>query len=249
MEKLKKNIDLFVGAIFIIYFIFLMCMISPISFKWVFIILGIGFIVYHYMKNKIKKEIKYIINSIFIIGLLAFIMIQGFIIFYSKDNTSTADYMIILGAGINGEELSLTLQQRLDKAMEYINNYDKDIKIIVSGGQGPNEDISEASAMEKYLISKGISDNQIFIEDMSTSTYENFKYSYDKISILENENIKNLKIKVVTSDFHAFRSSFLSKRNGFENVTFYTNKSYIPLIPVMYTREAFAVVKSYIFDK
>ena len=48
---------------------------------------------------------------------------------------------------------------RLGKAVDANRNY-KAI-IIVSGGQGPQEDITEALAMERYLKNKGIPQERI----------------------------------------------------------------------------------------
>ena len=72
---------------------------------------------------------------------------------------------------------SLTLKSRLDTAIEYLNITKDDTYIVVSGGQGNGENISEAKAMQRYLIQKGIEEEKIILEDKSTSTNENFKYS------------------------------------------------------------------------
>lgn len=253
MKRILEKWDIIIGIVFLGYYVFLISLSSPIAFKSVFLCLGLGLVVYHLIRVKLTskngKIILRIINSLIIIGVIGFLFIESCIISYSKDNISEADYMIILGAGLNGEDLSLTLQQRLDKAIQYVQTYNKDIKIIVSGGQGEDELVSEASAMKKYLISQDIDDEQIYVEDKSTSTFENFKFSYEKLDDIESRDIGELNIKVVTSDFHAFRSNFIAERAGFKNITFYTNKTHKPIIPAMYTREAFAVIKSILFDR
>ena len=253
MKMFKNRVIWILASISISYYIFLLSLASTIAFKEIFLIIGVCLITYYFISRKLEKNVMKKIDrsiiGVLLIGLTGFTFIQSLIFYYSKDNNSKADYMIILGAGLNGEDITLTLKQRLDKAIEYINTYDNDIQIIVSGGQGKDELVSEASAMKKYLISQGIDEKQIFMEDESTNTLENFQKSYEKIDSLEIRDVSELEVKVVTSDFHAFRSSFLAKRVGFNKVTFYTNKSHLPLIPVMYTREAFAVVKSWIFDR
>lgn len=253
MKKILKKWDMIIGIVALLYYVFLISLSSPIAFKSVFLCLGLFMVGYHMIRVKFTskkgKVILRIMNSLIIIGVIGFLTIESCIISYSKDNISEADYMIILGAGLNGEDLSLTLQQRLDKSIEYIKVYNKDMQIVVSGGQGEDELVSEASAMKKYLVLQGINDKQIYVEDKSTSTFENFKFSYEKIDEIEQRPIDKLNIKVVTSDFHAFRSNFIAERAGFENVTFYTNKTHKPIIPAMYTREAFAVIKSFLFDR
>ncbi|MBX7313803.1 YdcF family protein [Clostridium chauvoei] len=234
-------IDIILGIILCIYFIVINLFVRKVSFSFIFLIVGVALIIYHFIKDKIKRNKN--LNKIFNIGkivgsicLVIFIIIEGAIILYPKRDKSEADYMIILGAGIRGEKLSITLEQRLEKAIEYINNYDEDINVVVSGGQGPGEDITEAEAMKRYLISNGINENKIIMENKSTSTSENLIYSKAKIEQSTGEKIDNIKIKVVTSDFHALRSNMLAKKNGYEDISFYTNTTVITLMPIMYTR-------------
>jgi len=100
----------------------------------------------------------------------------------TNDNvTYHEDAVIILGAGIKGERLSLTLKYRLDKGLEYI-ALNPNAKIIVTGGKGPGESITEAEAMRRYLVSQGIENDRIIIEDKATSTYENLMYSSEFLS-------------------------------------------------------------------
>ncbi|WP_260330254.1 hypothetical protein [Clostridium chauvoei] len=132
-------IDIILGIILCIYFIVINLFVRKVSFSFIFLIVGVALIIYHFIKDKIKRNKN--LNKIFNIGkivgsicLVIFIIIEGAIILYPKRDKSEADYMIILGAGIRGEKLSITLEQRLEKAIEYINNYDEDINVVVSGG-------------------------------------------------------------------------------------------------------------------
>ncbi|WP_249646204.1 YdcF family protein, partial [Lysinibacillus sp. D3C2_S12] len=89
----------------------------------------------------------------------------------------SADYMIILGAKVKpGGVPSLSLKSRLEVAVQYLTIYPH-VKVIVSGGQGPDEDRTEASVMKDYLEPNGIEASRIIIEDQSTSTYENLVFS------------------------------------------------------------------------
>ncbi|AYE33562.1 YdcF family protein [Clostridium septicum] len=250
MEKLKKNINLIIGIVLCIYVVLINLICGKVSFSYSFFILGIILIIYHFIKDKIKgiNKVLKVVKPIILVFIIIFITIEAAIILYPKKNIDKADYMIILGAGLKGEKLSMTLEQRLNKALEYIENYDNGINIVVSGGQGPGEDITEAEAMKRYLIKNGVKEDNIIMENKSTSTSENLIYSKEKIENIVDGKIKSVKIKVVTSDFHAFRSNMLAKRNGYEKISFYTNNTFFPLIPIMYTREFLAVIKSYILD-
>jgi uncharacterized SAM-binding protein YcdF (DUF218 family) len=156
--------------------------------------------------------------------------------------------MLILGTAVKGTTPSLTLQGRLDKALEYLNNTNDDLYIVVSGGQGDGENISEAISMKIYLVQHGISENKIIIEDKSTSTFENFNYSKNKIENHSSKKIENLNVKIVTTDFHSLRSGLIAKRNGYKNITFYSSKSLPQFMPTYSTREFFAFIKTLIFN-
>lgn len=185
-----------------------------------------------------------------IVGLLIiFIIVEISIIIYGNvHNIKKTDYIIILGAGINGEEMSPALEERMETTLKYLENNDKGEKIIVSGGKGNGENISEALAMKRYLISNGVDENRIIMEDESTNTFENFKFSKEKIIKDSGKEIGLVSTKIITSDFHCLRSNFLAQRNGYREVYTYSTKFKIYLIPY-YIREFFALAKSIIFDR
>ena len=127
------------------------------------------------------------------------------------------DYIIILGSRIRKDgTLTPLLKARVDKAIEFANKqYEKTKKRIVyipSGGKGKDEIISEAEAIEKYLIEKGIDKKQIIIEDKSTSTTENMKFSKEKIDNIK----KNAKVSFSTTNYHVFRSGVIAYEQGID---------------------------------
>lgn len=84
--------------------------------------------------------------------------------------------MIVLGAGLRGERVTDLLARRLDAAYDY-HLENPNAVIVVTGGQGPGEDIPEARAMKAYLVEKGVPEKQILEEASSTSTEENFCFA------------------------------------------------------------------------
>ena len=100
--------------------------------------------------------------------------------------------------------LTPLLKGRVDKAIEFAKKQKeltgKDIIFVPSGGQGSNEVISEGEAMYNYLISKGINNKQILLEDKSKTTFENLKFSKQLI------NNKKAKIAFSTTNYHVFRA-------------------------------------------
>ena len=125
------------------------------------------------------------------------------------------DFIIILGSKINSDgTLTPLLKARVDKAIDFGNKqFEKTKKKIIyvpSGGKGKDEVTSEAFAIRNYLIEKGIKEKQILIEDKSTSTFENMKFSKDKI-----DNIKeDAKIGFSTTNYHVFRSGVIASEQG-----------------------------------
>lgn len=125
------------------------------------------------------------------------------------------DFIIILGSKINDDgSLTPLLQARVDKAIEFGSKqyelFKKKIIYIPSGGKGSDELTSEAEAIKKYLLSKGIKENQIIIENKSRSTIENMRFSKDKI----NEVNKNGKVVFSTTNYHVFRSGIIANKEG-----------------------------------
>lgn len=127
------------------------------------------------------------------------------------------DFVIILGSKIskNGT-LPPLLKGRVDKAIEFGNRqYEmtkKKIIYVPSGGKGKDEVMAEAEAIKKYLLEKGIKEEQILIEDKSTSTIENMRFSKDKIDNAK----KDAKISFATTNYHVFRSGVIASEQGLD---------------------------------
>lgn len=85
--------------------------------------------------------------------------------------------VMIFGCYVRGEEPGRTLTTRLDAALSLLKRY-QNADCIVSGGQGSNEAISEAEAMRRYLVSRGIAEERITLEDRSTNTSKNLEYTF-----------------------------------------------------------------------
>lgn len=241
------------GILCLIYYAFVNIRFGYTTFSEFYLIVGLILIIYYISSRKIKEyfvlnKLWNIMKIVFFIGMAVFILIEGAIIMYPKKNIDNSDYIVILGAGLRGDSITATLRDRLNATIDYVNKSNFDGKIVVSGGQGPGEFITEAEAMKKYLISNGIK-NDIIMEDKATNTFENFKFSKEKIKNLTGNSIDNYKVKVITTDFHVLRSSILAKRNNYDNVTFYSSNTKWYLVPTLYAREFFAFFKSLIFDR
>jgi len=186
------------------------------------------------------------IEIFFFIGLVSFVFIEILIILSAREkHTGKSDYLIILGAGLTGKIPSSPLLQRLYSSLEYV-EINPNIKIVVSGGRGTDESITEAEAMKRFLIKHGVDKDNIIKEERSTSTLENLKFTTEILKELDKK--KNIEVTIVTNNFHIFRSKFLAKRQGLKAFG-YSAPLHLMLVPNCFVREYFAVINSFIFNR
>lgn len=121
------------------------------------------------------------------------------------------EYVIVLGAGVNGTTPSYILRSRLDAAYDYLQEH-PDVICVVSGGQGNGEDISEAQCMFDDLTGKGIAPERIWMEDKSTSTRENLQYTMELIQA--RTGARPEKAGILTNDFHLYRAGLFASEQG-----------------------------------
>lgn len=128
--------------------------------------------------------------------------------------------VIVLGCQVRGETPSSMLAYRLIAAEEVMNAHPNTV-CVVSGGQGSGEDISEAEAMHRFLVDRGIDESRIIKEDKSVSTRENFRFS---VALLAERGITD-GVVVVTNDFHQFRADIYARENGLKTVGHHSSRT------------------------
>ncbi|MSR93362.1 YdcF family protein [Clostridiaceae bacterium 68-1-5] len=157
-------------------------------------------------------------SMVVLIALIAMYVIFTFsaLFIYSQlyhllPKNKNCDFIIVHGAGLlNGERVSPLLAGRLNKGIEVFESSGRKAKIIVSGGQGSDENISEAEAMKNYLLEKGISEHNIIMEDQSTTTLENMMFSKK----IMDQMMSQYRVIFVTNDYHVFRTGTYAKQVG-----------------------------------
>lgn len=150
-----------------------------------------------------KRVFKYIAIGI----LVLYVFIQTMVFSFGQfAKPVKSKCIIILGCSVYGKTPSPFLKERLDQGIKlYKDGYGK--VIIVSGGKGSGEQISEADAMYNYLIKNGISNSKIIKENKSETTYENI-YNCEKIMAQKNIN----DAVIVSNKFHLFRAYIIGKK-------------------------------------
>ena len=189
-------------------------------------------------------RIPMLVKCIFYIGAALAFAAVAFLLLWGK--IDTADYdedaVIVLGAGLRGDKPSMALAARLDTALEYYQK-NPDAVIVVSGGQGDDELISEALAMERYLAERGVPLSSIIKEDRSTSTQENFSFSK---ALLDSYIGKDYTVVYVTNEYHIFRAGLIAKKVGIETASHISGTSPWYIVLPGTIRECMAIVRFYL---
>lgn len=172
--------------------------------------------------------------------------------------------VMVFGCYVRGEEPGRTLTTRLDAALSLLKRY-PNADCIVSGGQGSNEAISEAEAMRRYLVSRGIAEERITLEDRSTNTSENLEYTFAILTGSESDgsaastpgspassnstdsaqsvDTDGRRLVGVSSEYHLPRIRMLSRALGREIETYPAYDANIGNILIYTLREYMGVAK------
>ena len=185
----------------------------------------------------IAKGLKIAVIAVFAIGLLVFVIAEGCIVSQmSAEPKEDLDYMIVLGAQVHGERPSRALKLRLEKAAQEWERCGKPT-LLLSGGQGDGESITEAECMKRFLVEKGIPEDKMILEDESVSTMENLQFCA-RLS-----DCKEKKTGIVSNNFHVYRALKLAKKQGYQDVCGVSAGSDWRYQIHYMVREAFALVK------
>ncbi len=207
--------------------------------------LGLLLVLYAVFFKKINRIMPRWAKLAAIIIIVLGISLMSFLLIYGTVDTVTykEDAIIVLGAGVHGETPSAVLRARLDKAAEY-HKKNPYALIVVSGGRGPQEDVTEAYAMEKYLLSHGVDPDMIIKEEKSTSTLENFKFSK---KILDTVLPEGYSVAYISNEYHIYRAGGFASRAGLNNAThLHSNSRFVSILPGT-LRECLAVMAFWVF--
>ena len=201
-----------------------------------------------YKGKKLHMWIKVLI-ALILVGVLAFSALLGAVLLGGRDQIEgEPEIMVILGCQVKPWGPSVLLQDRLDKALDYLEDH-PDMTVVVSGGQGPDEPCTEAQAMYDYLVAHGVNGERILLEENSHNTLQNLRYTRE---LLETEGYDlNSGVVVVSNGFHLTRVRMLWERvwgSGENLSTLAAPSSHAPSRLKMYIREPIALVKSFVLD-
>lgn len=163
------------------------------------------------------KIFKIFMLFLFATGMMLYFVAECFIFSgVHPPETGAHEYAVVLGCGLFGEAPSWLLAERLKTAEQYARQY-PDCKLILSGGQGCGELITEAEAMRRYLVSAGISQERLILEEHSHNTFENLRNSNRILD--ENDGEKVHDCIIISNNFHLYRAKRLAKIIGMNSDT------------------------------
>ena len=201
-------------------------------------------------RNWLKSKWVKALIALILVGVLVFGALLGAVLHGSYDHVEgEPKIMVILGCQVKPWGPSILLQDRIDKAADYLQDH-PDVIVVASGGQGPDEHMTEAQAIYDALVEQGIDESRILREDQSHNTVQNLHYSME---LLEKNgyDIEDDMI-VVSNGFHLTRVRMLWERvcGTDDNLsTLAAPSSHVPSRLKMYIREPIALVKSFILDQ
>lgn len=182
---------------------------------WLPLILGIIMVLFGRFYRVVFQQVSDVVGWIAFGLLCAFVawlavsilvLALGYPRFTDQEHPYT---VVVPGCSVLGLRPSKMLLRRLETACRALKNH-PDSPCIVTGGQGPGEDCTEAQAMKDWLVEQGIDSSRIYLEDRSTNTWENLSFAKN---ILE-ENHLPQRVLVVSDRYHLFRCSRILDKLG-----------------------------------
>lgn len=191
--------------------------------------------------KKTAAALRGFLNVCVVLGFLAVFVTEGYVVaerINARPGETEERYAVVLGAGVNGTVPSRALRVRLETALKFARE-NPDAVLVLSGGQGAGEDISEAQCMFAWLTAQGVDAARLILEDQSTSTEENLTFSRRKLTELgaEQENVT-----VITGGYHIARARLMAADLGYPSTTARAAYSGYPVLELnYYLREAPAI--------
>lgn len=176
-----------------------------------------------------------------LVGYIPFALFGAWIsneICYRAPRPPEREYVIVLGCGLRADgTVTPLLQGRLDAAIEAYEGGGRAARIICSGGQGADEVVSEARAMANYLLEQGVPADDVLLEDQSTTTEENLRFSR---AIME-ERGGAAHCTIATNSYHCLRAAMFARRCGI-NANCVGGRTAAFFYPAAFFREYLALV-------
>ncbi len=199
--------------------------------------------------GKRREKAALILKKIFVyaivLGCLAGAVTESVIVTEVIGAGGSGAYAVVLGAGVNGTVPSRALWARLNAALDFARE-EPEAMLVLSGGQGSGEDISETQCMYNWLTERGVDPSRLILEDRSTSTEENLTFSAEKLRELgvEPENVT-----IITAGYHICRAKLMAEDLGYTHVSARAAYTGYPVLELNYYLREIPAIWVYILAK
>ena len=218
-QRLTPFLKWLVPLAFVALSVFCYTAVRGYSFSGLICLALAGLISCYYLLSMLKKRcfwaakvLRTVLNGIVCLGLVIVISTGIFIVDAARGaEENDCDYVVILGCRVYDDGPSLSLQDRIRAAYDYLTAHPDSI-CIVTGGQGADEPMTEAKCLYEHLTAMGIEKDRIWLEEAATSTWENLVFSLDLIE--EKTGNRPESIGLLSSEYHLFRASLFAKDCG-----------------------------------
>ena len=204
--KGKCILCLVLGILFLLYFVTSLPFVGlRHSLIWIWAVgglffLGLAFLYNQFGRIPLPRRLRMVAWILVLAVAIPYLFATVCIFTHLFDSgVPDLDYIIVLGARVKDGKPSKALLWRINAAEEYLRANPNTVAIL-SGGQGPNESISEAACMYNVLTARGIDQNRLCLEDKSTDTNENLRNSF---ALTE----EDASVGIVTNNFHVYRAT------------------------------------------
>ena len=188
---------------------------------------------------KTVKWVRGIFTGVLCLGILVVAVTCGIVVnTATQEPTQNCEYVVVLGCKVNPTAPSLSLQERIDAAYEYL-IANPDTIAVVSGGQGHDEPMSEAQCMFNELTAMGIDESRIWMEDKATSTKENIAFSLDLIE--EKTGSRPVAAGIISNEYHLYRAGRIAGAQGLTSIPIPAKTRWVSLYINYFLREIAAV--------
>lgn len=214
MRRTLKYIYWTAGAILLAYYLLLGVSVRfGLDMSWMWLCAGAALVAAGFgCGMRLPRWLRIGWRTILCASIALVIVLEGFVLAgMNAAPPDGLDYLIVLGAKVNGDQPSLALEHRIAAAAEYLQANPGTVA-IASGGRGSDEGISEAQCIRDGLVAAGIDEGRILMEDQSRRTSQNLKFSRDLIGDPET------RVGLVTNNFHVFRATRLAQKAGYARV-------------------------------
>ena len=199
----------------------------------------------HGEKTRFARASRIVVVILLVFGFGCFLAAEIPVLAGSRsDEDTSADYVIVMGAGVNGYEPSLTLLNRLKTAYNWLSENPDSIAVL-SGCRGEGEYVTEAQCMYDWLVERGVDPARLIKEEYAVNSYENIEFSLELLA--ENGGNPHGAVAVISNEYHLCRIRMIGEELGCQPVCEAARTPYLTLFLNYAIREAFALWEIWIF--